>query len=88
MTTAFAYTVRGRLIEAFWAQPSGLLLALATSGLTAGALWTLIAGARPALPLPQLTPYRLFWGLLILFVGGWAFKLVVGLSTGALPEHP
>jgi len=85
MTTAFAYTVRGRLPQAFWAQPSGFALALATMALAAAALWVLLTGRWPPIRAPLLTPYRLLTILLVLFLGGWAFKLAAGLLTGTLP---
>ena len=47
MTTAFAYTVRGRLISAFLAQPAGFLLALAIIACAIGAGWVLVIGRIP-----------------------------------------
>lgn len=88
MTTAYAYTVRGRLISAFVAQPAGFLLALATIVAAVGSVRVIVTGRFRPRWMPILTPYRLFFGLLIFFVGGWAFKIVYGLLTGALPEHP
>jgi len=87
MTTAFAYTVRGRLFQAFLAQPAGLLLALGTAICALGAIWVLVAGRLPPVRLPILTPYRLFFGLLVLLLGSWIFKIVLGLLNGTLPEH-
>jgi hypothetical protein len=87
MTTAFAYTVRGRPIRAFLAQPAGFLLALATVGCAAGAAWVTVSGRMPRLPLPFVTPYRLFFALLAVLIGSWAFKIVFGLLTGALPDR-
>lgn len=85
MTTAFAYTVRGRLVSAFIAQPAGLVLALATivAGVATG--YGAISGRPPRLPWKWMTPYRLFMGLLIVLVGGWGWKLAYGFATGALP---
>lgn len=85
MTTAFAFTVRGRFFSAAGAQPAGFALALATLALAAGAAFALVAGRVPRLRWPLLTPYRVFWVLLLLLVGGWAFKLAAGLLTGELP---
>jgi hypothetical protein len=87
MTTAFAYTVRGRLISAFVAQPAGFLLALATIAGALGSARAVVTGRVGPLPIPVLTPYRLFFGLLVLFIGSWAFKIVIGLLNGTLPEH-
>jgi hypothetical protein len=87
MTTAFAYTVRGRLISAFLAQPAGFLLALAVIACAVGAGWVVVTGRVPPVPVPTVTPYRLFFTLLVLLIGGWAFKIVFGLLTGTLPER-
>ncbi len=88
MTTAFSHTVRGQLGQAFLAQPTGLILALVTVGLVPLAAWCLWAGRLPAVQIPVLTPYRLCLAMLILLVGGWAFKLFYGLATGSLPYRP
>lgn len=86
MTTAFAYTVRGQVVRAFVAQPAGLVLALATIALLAGALWTLLTGCPPRLPLTRpLSPLLVFTLLLALLLGGWGFKLLVGWASGELP---
>jgi hypothetical protein len=87
MTTAFAYTVRGRLIRAFLAQPAGLLLGLATVACAIGAAWVLATGRLPPVRVPVLTPYRLFFGLLVILLGSWAFKIAVGLLNGTLPDR-
>jgi hypothetical protein len=87
MTTAFAYTVRGRFVRAFLAQPAGFLVALAVAACALGAGWVVLTGRMPAIRLPIVTPYRLFFGLLVLLLGSWAFKIVFGLLTGTLPYH-
>lgn len=81
MTTAFAHTVRGQLISAFWAQPTGLVLTLAIMMAALGASWTLATGRLLPVRIPILTPYRLLVALLVLLVGGWAFKMVVMLAN-------
>ncbi len=85
MTTAFAYTVRGRWLQASRAQPAGFVLALGTAALAIAMVWTLIRGRWPPIYLWRITPYRFFLGLLVLLLGSWAFKIVVGLSDGTLP---
>ncbi len=86
MTTAFAYTVRGRFGRAFLAQPAGFLLALATVLTGLGSAWVLVTGRMPPVRVPYITPYRLFLVLMILLLGGWAFKIAYGLATGILPD--
>ncbi|MFQ5462715.1 MAG: DUF2752 domain-containing protein [Phycisphaerae bacterium] len=85
MTTAFSLTVRGRLLSAFHAQPAGLLFALATMLVTAVALVSAVSGRF-------WTPnfYRISWprwaiGFVVLLLGGWGYKLVVGIAAGTLP---
>ncbi|MFQ5806069.1 MAG: DUF2752 domain-containing protein [Phycisphaerae bacterium] len=87
MTTAFAYAVRGRLDRAFLAQPTGLLLALATVAGALGGGWVVATGRTLPFRTPIITPYRLFFGLLILLVGSWGFKIVVGFLNGTLPDR-
>jgi hypothetical protein len=87
MTTAFAYAVRGRFLAAFLAQPAGLLLALGTAAAVAVAAWVLVTGRVPNVRLPIITPYRLFLGLLVILMGSWAFKIVLGLATDTLPAR-
>jgi len=86
MTTAFAHTVRGQWYRAFMAQPAGFVAALGTIAAAVVAMWTLATGRWPArITATLITPYRLFFGLLVLLLGGWAFKLVVGLLNHTLP---
>jgi hypothetical protein len=85
MTTAFAHTVRLQWWRAFYAQPAGFVLALGTIGMAGVAVWTLFRGRWPRPNLGFLTPYRLFIGLLVLLMGGWVFKIVVGLADKTLP---
>jgi hypothetical protein len=85
MTTAFAHTVRGQWLRAFWVQPAGFVLALGTLVVAGIAVWTVICGRWPRPNMRFMTPYRLFLGLLVLLLAGWAFKIVVGLADGTLP---
>ncbi len=85
MTTAFANTVRGRFWAAFLAQPTGLILCLATTGACGAALFALWRGRWPTLRIKYLSPDRLFLALLVLLIAGWAFKIALGLSNGMLP---
>lgn len=85
MTTAFAYAVRGQWLRAFWAQPSGFFLALATAAGAAYGFHAMVIGHWPYWPFPEMTPYRFFWLSLLLLVGGWGFKLAAGLATREFP---
>lgn len=87
MTTAFAYTVRGRLGHAFLAQPAGTIFALATIAVALASLWSVGTGRLPVRAPSQRWLHRLFLGFLALLVGGWGFKLLLGLADGSLPIH-
>jgi hypothetical protein len=88
MTTAFAYTVRGQFLQAFRAQPAGFLLAVGTGVLALACGWTLARGRWPMARLWLANPHKLFLLLLVLLLGGWAGKIVIGLSDGTLPYPP
>lgn len=85
MTTAFAHTVRGHGLRAFWAQPAGFVLAVATIALTLCAGYTVCRGRWPRFGWHFVSPFRLFLALLALFLGAWAFKIGAGLLDGTLP---
>ncbi|MBN2445779.1 MAG: DUF2752 domain-containing protein [Phycisphaerae bacterium] len=85
MTTAFAYTVRGRLWHAFQAQPAGLILAIATIFVVCRAAIVVVTGRPPRFCWYWLTPFHLFTGLLVLLLGSWAYVLIAGLITGKYP---
>jgi hypothetical protein len=72
-------------LRAFWVQPAGFGLGLASVVIGLGAGWAVVTGRWPRVRLAFLTPYRLFLGLLVLLLGGWGFKLLVGVLDGSLP---
>jgi len=79
MTTAFAHTIRGQLVQALHAQAAGLLLALATLGVGGVALMALITGRRPALNWYRINPVHVVWATCGLFVAAWAVKILLFL---------
>ncbi len=85
MTTAFAHTVRLQWLRAARAQPAGFMLALGTIAAAVASGFALVWGRWPVRITAWLTPYRLFFGLLALLLGGWGYKLVSGLADGSLP---
>lgn len=85
MTTAFAHTVRGQVLSAIHAQPTGFILAVITILTAAGSLFALVVGRPPRVPWHVLTPYRLMLALLLLTLGGWFAKLAIGRVEGTLP---
>ncbi len=85
MTTAFAHTVRGQWWRAVWAQPAGFVLALATLGGVAFSVSALAVGRWPRVAWIRSRPFWLFLGLLVVLLGGWAFKIATGLLDHSLP---
>lgn len=88
MTTAFSHTVRAQLVSAFWAQPGGLLLALALVAsvpIAARVLWT---GRRPPIQPERYSATFMLFVMLVVLVGGWGFKLLIGLADGTFPDRP
>lgn len=80
MTTAFAYTVRGRWISALVAQPAGFLLALGTTVAAVASIVVLVTGRGWQLNWYRITPAGLIGGLFAVIIAGWLIKIVVTLS--------
>lgn len=85
MTTAFSHTIRGQWISAFRAQPAGWLLALATGVTAVLSLVTLISGKVVLINWYRVSPMRWAIVFVLLVLGGWGFKIAVGLLNGTLP---
>ncbi|MBS0191746.1 MAG: DUF2752 domain-containing protein [Phycisphaerales bacterium] len=77
MTTAVTLAVHGRIPEAFFAQPAGLVVAIVlASGLWLG-VHSLLAGASPGPFLEELTRSRWVWaGAGLILAAAWAYKVV------------
>jgi len=85
MTTAFANAVRGRLWAAWCAQPAGLAFALATMIVAVGAGAVATTGRVWVVNWLRVSPSWMAVTFVAMVVGGWCFKLGVGLWTGTLP---
>ncbi len=85
MTTSFAHTVRLQWLRAFHVQPGGFVLCLVTAAAAGISLWVLACGRWPGWLVRAMRSYWLFVGLLAVLLGGWAYKLAVGLATQTLP---
>lgn len=85
MTTAFTHAVRGQLVSAFHAQPAGLALAIGTVAVASLALSTLLTGRVWAVNWYRVSPTWVVFGVVLLVIGGWVYKLVMGIVSGTLP---
>ena len=85
MTTAFTHAVRGQLVSAFHAQPAGLALAIGTVAAASLALSTLLTGRVWAVNWYRVSPTWVVFGVVLLVIGGWVYKLVIGIVSGTLP---
>jgi len=87
MTTAFAHTVRGELLSAFNAHPAGLVFALAVIATMSVSLSVLLTGRVWAVNWYRVAPTRVALAVVLVLLGGWGYKLAVGVLSGALPIH-
>jgi hypothetical protein len=85
MSTAFAHAVRGELVSAFRAQPAGLVLAIAVAVAAALSLGVIVTGEVWAVNWYRVSPSHVVLGVVLLILGGWGYKLAVGVMTGLLP---
>ncbi len=85
MTTAFANTVRGQILPAFYAQPAGLVLALGTMIAAGMSLVVLFTGKVWVVNWYRVPPAGVVISVLLLVLGGWIFKIVLGVLSGSLP---
>jgi hypothetical protein len=83
MTTAFADMAHGRFLDAFLAQPFGLVLFVAVVALAVAGLGEL-ATSRDVIR--YLRP-GVWWAVVSIsgMLCGWGFKIAYGLATGILP---
>jgi hypothetical protein len=79
MTTAYAYTVRGRFPDAVRSQLAGFTLALATAGFAASSIAAVLTGRRPEINWYRISPTALLVWLGVLLVGAWALKMALVL---------
>ena len=84
MTTAFSHSMRGQFVSAFVAQPTGLLLWLATVVLAIYGLAVSIRGRALWINWDRIAA-RLMLSLGILMMLGWGFKIAWGMALGTLP---
>lgn len=85
MTTAFAHTVRGELVAAFWAQPAGLVLALATILVSVLSLNVLIDARVWSVNWYRVSPALVLALFFVLVLLGWGLKIADGVTRGVFP---
>ncbi len=83
MTTAFSYTVRGQVVQAFLAQPTGLVLAITTIAASLISVVVLVTGRVWRLNWYRITPAKLGGGVMAIILLGWAFKVAMVLIDGS-----
>ena len=83
MTTSMAAMSRGQVVQAFRAQPFGIILFLATCVLaTAGAVEFVCGKAAVTRLKPGLW---WLWAAVAGLLAGWAINVGLGLASGKLP---
>lgn len=86
MTTAFSLLMHGRLLKSLAVQPAGFFLACATVAVTALSAAAVVLGRFPGMwRLSRVSPFWLYFSLLMLILVGWVYKIVMGLIDGSLP---
>lgn len=85
MTTAFAHAARGQFAAAWLAQPAGLMLALGIIAFAGQSLYTAATGRIVRWPGTRWSASKIALIVVVIFLGGWGFKLLVGLWSGTLP---
>jgi hypothetical protein len=76
MTTAFACAAHGRFVDAFLAQPFGLLLAIGTAAAFWVGLYVAFTGSHLTRLYGTLLSPRVLWILTALALAAWAYKWV------------
>ncbi|MDG2423642.1 MAG: DUF2752 domain-containing protein [Phycisphaerales bacterium] len=77
MTTAFSHTVRGHWIQAFRAQPLGLVFCIVAAMAVLGGLWTALTGAPLGSLVTAVWNRWWGWGLVALALAAWAWKILM-----------
>lgn len=73
MTTAFAHAANGSLLQSFFTQPAGMLMALAAAATFWIALHTALTGSRAGLVASRLLSPRWLIVAGIILAAAWAF---------------
>ncbi len=76
MTTAFSHAVRGEVILAFYAQPTGLLAALMVFVVGVVAMTAALTGRMWRINWFRVSPFQLGLVCVALVLAGWGYKVV------------
>lgn len=87
MTTAFSYSVRGRLISAIQAHPAGFLLAILTMMTAIVSVRVICTGKVWVVNWYRISPAIVIVAAIAVILLGWIFKLVMGIMNGSYPVH-
>jgi hypothetical protein len=85
MTTALACFMDGRPLAAFQAHPGGFGLAAAIVTAALAALDVVVTGRGWRVNWYRVSPSWVPLTIALLVIGGWVYKIISGLLTGALP---
>ena len=85
MTTSFSLLMHGHPWSAMKAQPTGLILCLATIAMLVYSLYVVFTGWTVPVNWDRVGGVRVALGIGLLILGGWGFKIAHGLLTGVLP---
>jgi len=85
VTTSVAEFARGRWLASLVDHPAGFVLALGTAVAGILASGTLISGYSVRVNWYRVSPTRVVWGFVVLWVVGWIWKVIVGMIGGSLP---
>ena len=85
MTTAFSHVVRGQFIDAFKAQPAGLIFALAVIATVPVSLSVVVTGKVWMVNWHRTSPAKLAVIAVLILLGGWVYKVLAGILSGTLP---
>jgi len=85
MTTAYAFMVRGRILDALRSHVAGAMMAVGTAGVLVIALGCAVTGRYAAVNWYRVDPVRVVWIAALVLVASWALNIVLGLLDGSLP---
>jgi len=76
MTTAFSHAAEAQFVAGFFAQPLGLLMAIATATVFWGALHVALTGSSLGVVASKAIRPRVLWFVGGLALAAWAFKML------------